>query len=75
MWPSPISQKTVPDFPTIIGSLNQTPILNTYYNFEDHWLKQSMVFNTFLEEPNMELKNVDELKLALVITLMMRLKK
>ena len=55
--------------------LNQTPILNTYYNCEDHWLKQSMVFNTFLEEPNMELKNVDELKLALVITLMMRLKK
>ena len=68
MCPSPISQKNVPDFPTIIGSLNQTPILNTYYNFEDHWLKQSMVFNTFLEEPSMatlEQKIIDELKLAL----------
>ena len=67
-WPSPISKKTVPDFPTIIGSLNQTPILNTYYNCEDHWLKQSMVFNTFLEEPSMatlEQKIIEELKLAL----------
>ena len=50
--------KIVPDFPTIIGALNQTPILNTYYNFEDHWLKQSMVFNYFLEEISM--KNFDD---------------
>ena len=55
---------TVPDdikigvkIPIIIGSLNQTPILNTYYNFEDHWLKLSMVFNTFLEEINMKQMN------------------
>ena len=58
-------QKTVPNFPIIIGSLNQTPILNTYYNFEDHWLKQSMVFNTFLEEISMtdfEKKIIKQLK-------------
>ena len=61
-------QKNVPDFSTIIGSLNQTPILNTYYNFEDHWLKQSMVFNTFLEEINMDQKTetiITQLKNAL----------